>query len=1057
MSDDSKSREELIEELAELRRQLSNLTKIEVVLKEERERTQSYLDLAGVMFVAIDATGTVILANRKTCNVLGYEEKEIIGRNWFDTFLPQRVQETVKKVFKTIISGENGPNEYHENPVLSKSGVERLIAWHNTILRDDKGMIIASLSSGEDITERKQAEKALVESERLLREAQKIAHIGTYNRDLKTGKGVWSEEVYRIYGYSPGKVTPTFEFVRDHTHPDDREMLLETNEALITSNTPYDIEYRIIRMDGEERAVRSWATLEFDSSGAPERIVGMLQDITARKQTEKALMESEARFRAIMASTTDFIFTKDTESRYTYVNRAMAELFGCQPGDLLGKTPDEIFDPEYAEIVNEVDKLALNGEIVDQVRSLCLGEQVHHFHTVQVALTEADGNLDGICGIVRDITEQKEVEEALRESEERFRTFYNANRDGYVIVLGTGEILDANPRLLEMLGYSIDEVRMKNFWKITPEKWRKWEYRVHGKVLFERGYTDLYEKEYVRKDGTIVPIEVQAYILERGKDLESSRIGGFVRDITDRKRIEEEREHAYAFLQTVIDGFPEEMMVINRDYTIALANQTVRVQAGEDPVTACLKCHEVSHNRETPCEDEEHPCPLLKVFETRKPFSVEHIHFDDLGNEKIVEVIAAPIFNERGDVVQIIESCRDLTDRKKAEEGRLDLERQVQHAQKLESLGVLAGGIAHDFNNILMAILGNADLALHDLSTANPVYTNVKEIEFAARRAADLARQMLAYSGKGKFLIEKISLNEAVEEMTHMLKVSISKKAVIKFHLADNLPMIEADATQIRQIIMNLVTNASDAIDRTSGVISISTGAMDCDSAYLSSTYVDESLPEGQYVFVEVTDTGSGMNEETQEKLFDPFYSTKFTGRGLGLSTVLGIILSHGGAIKVYSELGKGTSIKVLLPACRDSNEISETETGEMREEWTGSGTILLVDDEESILSIGKQMLERIGFDVLTACDGREALSRFREHSDMIDLVILDLTMPHLDGEEAFRELRRIRRNIRVLMSSGYNEQEVTQRFSGKPLAGFLQKPYVFTELRARIQEILEK
>lgn len=426
-----------------------------------------------------------------------------------------------------------------------------------------------------------------------------------------------------------------------------------------------------------------------------------------------------------------------------------------------------------------------------------------------------------------------------------------------------------------------------------------------------------------------------------------------------------------------------------------------------------------------------------------------------MGVERTFHAIKVPMHDASGEIVGICGISRDITNQKNAKKKRLELELQIQHAQKLESLGVLAGGIAHDFNNIIMAILGNANLVLMDLSTANPAYSNLKAIETAAKRATDLAKQMLAYSGKGKFLIEKISLNEAIDEMINILEISISKKAVIKYHLADNLPLIKADSTQIRQIVMNLVTNASDAINRTSGVISITTGVMDCDSDYLASTYIDESLVDGQYVYIEVTDTGCGMNKETMERLFDPFYTTKFTGRGLGLAAVLGIIRGHNGTIKVYSELGRGTSIKVLFPICDNTNEVADQAGNGIVEHWSGSGTILLVDDEVSILSIGKQMLERMGFDVITASDGRRAVELFRDNSDSIVLVILDLTMPHLDGEETFRELRRLRSDIRVMMCSGYNEQDVTQRFAGKSLAGFLQKPYIFNDLEAGVKKIL--
>ncbi len=389
----------------------------------------------------------------------------------------------------------------------------------------------------------------------------------------------------------------------------------------------------------------------------------------------------------------------------------------------------------------------------------------------------------------------------------------------------------------------------------------------------------------------------------------------------------------------------------------------------------------------------------------------------------------------------------DITERKTAEENRLKLERQMQHTQKLESLGVLAGGIAHDFNNLLVGILGNVELARDDLSSASPVLSCLTGIETAAKRAADLARQMLAYSGRGRFQIQDLDVNELVEEMSRLLMVSRSKNVVLKYNFSPNLPAVRADATQMRQIIMNLVTNASEAIGTVSGVVSITTGAMDCDRAYLEALQLDREFPEGQYVFFEVSDTGSGMDQETVDRVFDPFFTTKFTGRGLGMSAVLGIIRGHEGAIKLYSEPGKGTTVKVLLPALEHGVVRRDTDPGGAHASWLGRGWVLLVDDDETVLSVGGRMLERIGFDVVGASDGREALALFKERPDHFDYVLLDLTMPHMDGEETFRELRRVSKTVQVVLSSGYNERDVTERFAGKGLAGFLAKPYTAADV----------
>jgi CheY-like chemotaxis protein len=288
--------------------------------------------------------------------------------------------------------------------------------------------------------------------------------------------------------------------------------------------------------------------------------------------------------------------------------------------------------------------------------------------------------------------------------------------------------------------------------------------------------------------------------------------------------------------------------------------------------------------------------------------------------------------------------------------------------------------------------------------------------------------------------------------MLHMLEVSISKKAVLRFNLHRPLPSVEADATQMRQILMNLVINASEAIGDKSGVIAITTGCMDCDESYLHQVWLNENLQPGLYVYLEVADTGCGMSKKTLTKLFDPFFTTKFTGRGLGMAAVLGIVRGHNGAIKVYSEENKGTTFKILLPAGSRPAELFNG--AQHLNNWQGTGKVLLVDDEETVRGIGVEMLAEVGFEAITATDGRDALEKFRQHPD-ICAVILDLTMPKMDGEQCFRELRQLDPAVKVIMSSGYSEQEVTQKFIGKGLVGFIQKPYKLSTLREVLQQIV--
>ena len=419
------------------------------------------------------------------------------------------------------------------------------------------------------------------------------------------------------------------------------------------------------------------------------------------------------------------------------------------------------------------------------------------------------------------------------------------------------------------------------------------------------------------------------------------------------------------------------------------------------------------------------------------------------------------LHDSSGRIISILSLVQDVTDRVVAEEAgrkaaaeRRALDRKLQETQKLESLGILAGGIAHDFNNLLGAVLGNASLARMDLAQDSPGQPFLAQIEIAAHRAAELCKQMLAYSGKGHFVVRQLDLNALIEDTTRLLQVSISKRAVLQFQLAASLPAVLGDATQLRQVVMNLVINASEALGDTSGFISLSTGVTRADRAYLAGTFFAPDLPEGDYVFLEIADTGAGMPPEVLGRIFDPFYTTKFTGRGLGLAAVLGIVRGHEGALTAASERGRGTTFRILLP-CATGPADEPVPVVPSTPRWRGTGVALVADDEESVRATVARMLEMIGFTTELAEDGQIAVDIFRAAPQRFSLVVLDLTMPHMDGEEAFRQIRALRPDTRVLLTSGFNEQQAIERFTGQGLAGFLQKPFTVSALREKLQQIL--
>jgi PAS domain S-box-containing protein len=632
---------------------------------------------------------------------------------------------------------------------------------------------------------------------------------------------------------------------------------------------------------------------------------------------------------------------------------------------------------------------------------------------------------------------------ALRQSEVDYRRLVESTPDIILRLDADGRYRFVSPSMANYHAGQPEEFLGKTHRELAfpPEQCAVWEDAIRS--VLGSGRPCETEMEWNTPRGRVT-LNVRLFP-EQDRDGRATSVLGIVRDITEHRAIE--RSYRMLFEQMVA-GFALHEIVCDADgkpvdYRFLAVNPAFERQTGlkaEDLIGRTVKT--VMPDIEQIWIDTYGRVALTGVAE----------HFENFsrGLNRHYEVTAY-----RPAAGQFACVFTDITARKQMEEERRRVSEQLQHVQKLEGLGLLAGGIAHDFNNLLMAILGNVDLTLEEVPRDSTVAASMQEIKRASLRAADLCKQMLAYSGKGKFVIGYADLSGLVRDITNLLEVSISKKAVLRYHLADGLPAVAADVSQIRQVVMNLVINASEAIGDRSGAISVTTGVMECDASYFSGAYISEVCVPGRYVYLEVADSGCGMNKATQARMFDPFFTTKFTGRGLGLAAVLGIVRGHKGAIKVYSEEGRGTSVKILLPAtdiCPQPDAPVETAA-----RWRGSGTVLLVDDEEAIRSVAKRMLERIGFEVLAATNGQDALAVFRNTADRLACVVMDLTMPHMDGDAAFREMRRIKPAVPVILSSGYNQQEVAERLVGKGLDGFMQKPYQLSQMVETLQSVIGK
>ncbi|MBN1592011.1 MAG: PAS domain S-box protein [Candidatus Coatesbacteria bacterium] len=835
--------------------------------------------------------------------------------------------------------------------------------------------------------------------------------------------------------------------------------------------------------DGERREFIVSKALFRDTSGNPGGIVGIMTDLSDLRSAESALRESEQRFRDISDNAMEWIWEVNSGGIYTYSSPVVEKILGFSPDEILGKHFSDFFLPEDREELKKAAQRVFGRK--ESFREF-LNMNVHKsgervlLSTSGVPILDEAGELLGYRGADIDVTERIRASESLR-----------IQRDLGIELGKTTSIRESLERLLEaalkLEGIDAGGIYIANEaatgLKMVCHRAISDDYVAavlnigSGDDLAKlaRGGTAIFGSpmevapdliEAVRKEGFYsvgaVPIHHEGRIFglfcigshslfgvpESSQDALET-IAAHTGDVVARLKVEEALRQSEDKYRCIFNMVTIGLVIYDLDGKIVSANPAACQMYGYslEEIT-CLTGKDVVHPDYWYLLEG----GLAGSDGTNKFATKESVDVRKDGTTFEVEISGSSFYLDgRTHLLAVI---KDITERKLAEQEKRKFETRLQQAQKLESLGVLAGGIAHDFNNLLTAILGNADLALAEISPVSPARDSLETIEKTSRRAAELCKQMLAYSGKGRFLIKFLNLSEVVEEMAHLLEVSVSKKALLRYNFAENLPSIKADPTQIRQVIMNLITNASEAIGKRSGVISITTGVVECDRDYLRSSFLDEELPEGLYVSLEVSDTGCGMDAETANKIFDPFFTTKFTGRGLGLAAVLGIVRGHSGAIKVYSESGKGTTFKVLFPAAAQAAEATTESTSEVAN-WRGEGVVLLAEDEESVRVTGKNMLQKAGFKVLAAANGEEAIKIFREHSQQIVCVLLDLTMPRKGGDEVFRELRRIRHDVRVIMMSGYNEQDVTNRFAGKDLAGFIQKPYRYVDLVTELRKTL--
>ena len=604
-----------------------------------------------------------------------------------------------------------------------------------------------------------------------------------------------------------------------------------------------------------------------------------------------------------------------------------------------------------------------------------------------------------------------------------------------------GRYTYVSPGVSQLLGYEPNEMLGRTPFDFMPESEVGRVSQAFKKAKEAQEPIDRLINKAIHKQGHIVVLETSGQPIVENGTLVGYR--GIDRDVTKRETIQKELKETAALLGGVLNSIPDLIAIMDTEHRIIRLNSSAYdfFNKSHEEVVGQF-CYELI-GRQSPCDD----CSSHKAVQTKEPAQV--IRYVP-SMDRWLDARSYPMVSSDGEVTHVIEHVRDVTEQKHNEESML-------HSQKLESLGVLAGGIAHDFNNILTAIIGNADLASFDIPADSPATKSLQDLKEAALRAAKLCDQMVAYAGKARFNSEARDLRQLISELRQLIFASISKKVTIRYEFPEELPAVQMDPAQMGQVIMNLVANAAEAYGSDEGEIVISLACCDCDVAAMNQNYLGQAITAGQYVVMKVEDHGAGMTTEVQKRLFEPFYSTKFLGRGLGLAAVLGIIRTHRGAITVHSKLGKGSTVSVFLPIA-SSTSLQEKETVKemtLDKNVLKNKVVLLIDDEEIVRRVAKSMLERMGCEVLLANDGQEGVDLYQSKNGEIDCVLVDLTMPRLDGVETLHAIRKMDEQAIVILSSGYPLEEAASRCKDIKPSGIVHKPYEYEKLQQELVSLL--
>ncbi len=1013
-------------------RDITERKQAEEALKESEKRYRGLYKSSRDGIISVDMDGNIIECNQSLADMLDYTKEELYRSKFQDLMSNKWLAKTAQILNEQIIP--RGFSDVNEMEAIKKDGTIIPISVRTWLIKDRDGNLTGTWAIIRDISKRKRVEEAFKESEKRYRSLFEDSRDAIYFT-TREGKLInVNQALIELFGFSREELQKIN--VRElYIDPTDRSVFQREIEQ---KGSVRNYELKLRKKENTEIDCLLTATVRRDNDGKIIGYQGIIRDITERKKLERQLVESEEKYRTLVEKDPNMIYLiKDGE--LTFANQALLNTLGYSLKEILDISLDDLSPivPEQRLMIKERLKKRIAGKNV--LESYEFSVMTKNGEIIPCLLNTTSFELEGtriIQGVLTDIRKVKKLEKELKESEERYRGLYNSTIDGIVSQDIEGNILDCNQAFIDMHGYTKEEIYQLKLKELIPSKWNKIIERMINEQLIPYGYSDEFELECIKKDGTIFPVSARSWLTKNkeGKPLE---VWSIIRDITERKRAEEaliESEERYRGLyESSIDG------IVSADGgNIIECNQAFANMLGYTKE----EIKKMNYMDLVPSKWHNELTKVLIEPRQKKGYSDEHkleIAKKD-GSLIPISIRAWLMKDKEGFASKGWAIIRDISEKRKMEE-------ELHKIEKLESLGILAGGIAHDFNNILTGILGNITLAKMYAPFREKVLERLSEAEKATIRARDLTQQLLTFSKGGAPVKKTASIDELLRDTTVFTLSGSNVKC--KFSIPEDIWSVEIDEGQISQVLNNLIINADQAMPD-GGIINISAENV------IIGTKDILPLQEGRYIKLSIKDQGIGIPEEYLQKIFDPYFTTKQKGSGLGLTIAYSIIKNHKGHIVVESKLGAGSNFSIYLPALK--TQVPKEKEAENRP-ITGKGKIMVMDDEEVIRDSLGEILTFLGYEVGFARDGEEAITIYKKAKDTgqsFDAVILDLTIRGgMGGKETIGKLIEIDPKVKAIVSSGYSTDPVMADFKNYGFSGVVAKPYDIKELNEALDSVI--